>query len=161
MMPRVTEVGGASHDQWQCMCVFLQSFGHVTWIHVEVMQLFVTGHSHYHTPIARWHKQLISCPLTHVQPFHWILCKSMNPFGRNVFFVCLFVFCFFFVCFFCNRPLPLTRPLLSQLAWTQTHTFAHMHTLNLHPKSKNCGHQRMGNFCGLTDRATCRAACCS
>ncbi len=42
--------GRASHDQWEC--VFYTKFGHVTWIHSEVMCLFVTGHSHCSAPLC-------------------------------------------------------------------------------------------------------------
>ncbi len=39
--------GGASHDQWNYVSVSTK-FGRVTWSCLEVMQLFVTGHSHCH-----------------------------------------------------------------------------------------------------------------
>ncbi len=51
------------------------------------------------------------CSLAHDQPFHWILCKSVNPFGGYA--------------PFCNRPLPLPRP---PLAYWHKQT----HTLDLH-----------------------------
>uniref|UniRef100_A0A0E9XFP1 Uncharacterized protein n=1 Tax=Anguilla anguilla TaxID=7936 RepID=A0A0E9XFP1_ANGAN len=49
---------------------------------------------HPHTPS---HKHVTSS-LAHDQPFHKILCKSVNPFGSHA--------------PFCDRPRPSPRPLL-------------------------------------------------
>ncbi len=43
----------AIHDQWKCVCMcvhFSSKFAHVTWIHSEIMHLFVTSPSHCHAP---------------------------------------------------------------------------------------------------------------
>ncbi len=61
------------------------------------------------------------------------------------------------LCIFCNRPLPLPLPLFSQLAWAQTHTFTHTWPPNFSLWSENC-EKGLGNFGGLTKRATYKAA---
>lgn len=67
---------------------------------VTVMHVFVTVHFHCDPHcIASWHEELISCPLTQDQPFHKLLCKSVNPFGSYS--------------PFSDRPLPKACPLLA------------------------------------------------
>lgn len=91
-----------------------------------------------HTIFSNRHEQLISCALACVQPFHKILCKSVNPFESYA--------------PFCNRPLPLPRPFWTTDINTNTDLQTHTHTWSPCQisafKGKNGGPQRVGNFCG-------------
>ncbi len=69
-----------------CVCVCVRVCFYKVWpcymILFESYWLFITGHSHCHAPfLPVAPEQLISCPLTHDQPFHLILCKSVHPLG--------------------------------------------------------------------------------
>ncbi len=75
-----------------CVCVF-KKFGHVTWIHLEVMHLFVTGLSHCHAlflpigPISYlavlWLMTKLSLNLVQVCESTWKLCDILEKATLN------------------------------------------------------------------------------
>ncbi len=73
------QAGHAVINERVCACVSTR-FGRVTWIYLEVMHLFVTGHPHCHAPFfACWSDQYISCPLSR---------ESRPTFLQNLLQVC-------------------------------------------------------------------------
>ncbi len=115
----------------------------ITATNMNQFKLFalVTGHSNSHAPfLASWPIQLFSCPLARDQLVHLILCVSVSPFGSYV--------------PFCNRPLPLPRPLSANCDLRAKFQPPRVKTVPL----------KRGKFFWTkqpTDRATSTAAHCS
>ncbi len=96
-----------------CLCVF-SKFDHVTWICLEIMRLFGTGHSHCQLAQTGNQLSVSSWPTSPLD-----LVQVWNPFGSYV--------------PLCNNPLPLPCPLSAK--WCEhkhapslTNTHTHTHT---------------------------------
>ncbi len=108
-------------DESVCVCVST-NFGHVTWSGLEIMRLFVTGHSHCHAPFLPVDPNSQSA-------FLWL--KTLH--FLNLVQVCESIWK---LCAFFHKPLPLPRLLLAN--WHK-HTHTHLTSMpnfSLKPTNK-------------------------
>ncbi len=77
------------------VCVFLHSLAILPEFVYKLRSFWLQATPTAMPPFASWPKWLFSGPLVHEQPFHQILCKSVNLFWSYA--------------LFCKRPLPLPR----------------------------------------------------